>query len=74
MEEYHDLRSWYSARRPLFVDLVGDFCGRELFLLDGDSLLRHILNDDNLDFQGKIGLLATYRTPIKNAAKGLTVC
>lgn len=36
-----------SARR---VDLVGDYAGQELFLLEGDSLLLRIFSDPKLDF------------------------
>ena len=36
-----------SARR---VDLVGDYAGKELFLLDGDSLLLKCFSDPQLDF------------------------
>ncbi len=38
-----------SARR---VDLVGDYAGKELFLLDGDSLLLKCFSDPQLDFDG----------------------
>ena len=47
----HDFRyEGLSSRR---VDLVGDYAGNELFLLDGDSLLLNSLNDPLLDFDGK---------------------
>ena len=47
----HDSRyEGLSSRR---VDLVGDYAGNELFLLDGDSLLLNSLNDPLLDFDGK---------------------
>lgn len=36
-----------SSRR---VDLVGDYAGNELFLIDGDSLLAYAFSDPNLDF------------------------
>lgn len=45
--------SWYDNRLPRFIDLVGDYAGKELFLIEGDSLLRHCMEDDRLDFQGK---------------------
>lgn len=38
-----------SARR---VDLVGDYAGKELFLLEGDSLLLKCFSDPRLDFDG----------------------
>ena len=40
-----------SVRR---VDLVGDYAGQELFLIDGDSLLLRCLSDSKLDFDGKL--------------------
>ena len=43
-----------SSRR---VDLVGDYAGKELFLLEGDSLLLHCFNDPRLDFGGKYPLI-----------------
>ncbi|KAG9307133.1 hypothetical protein G9A89_016961 [Geosiphon pyriformis] len=33
------LNKWYSNVNPRYIDLVGDFGGRELFIIDGDSLL-----------------------------------
>lgn len=39
-----------SSRR---VDLVGDYAGQELFLIEGDSLLLHCLSDPRLDFSSK---------------------
>lgn len=48
-----NILSWYDARRPRFIDLVGDYAGKELFLVEGDSLLRHCFEDDRLDFNGK---------------------
>lgn len=38
-----------SSRR---VDLVGDFAGNELFLIEADSLLLHCFSDPQLDFRG----------------------
>lgn len=43
-----------STRR---VDLVGDYAGRELFLIDGDSLLLRCFCDRNLDFDYGLQLL-----------------
>ena len=39
-----------SVRR---VDLVGDYAGQELFLVEGDSLLLRCFSDVNLDFDRK---------------------
>jgi hypothetical protein len=45
--------SWYDRTRPMFIDLVGDYAGKELFLVEGDSLLRLCFEDERIDFQGK---------------------
>jgi hypothetical protein len=42
--------SWYDTSRPRRLDLVGDYAGQELFLIDGDSLLRDCFGDARLDF------------------------
>ena len=40
-----------SARR---VDLIGDYAGKELFLLEGDSLLLQCFSNPKLDFDGNL--------------------
>ncbi|KAF7185809.1 putative helicase [Pseudocercospora fuligena] len=50
LQEYRHLQS----RR---VDLVGDYAGDELFLIEGDSMLRRCLDDDKLDFEVGLQLL-----------------
>ena len=47
---------WYDTRRPMWIDLVGDYAGRELFLVEGDSLLRECFEDERIDFDGTIFL------------------
>ncbi|THH31062.1 hypothetical protein EUX98_g3125 [Antrodiella citrinella] len=41
---------WYSlvSRKGRTMDLIGDYAGSELFLIDGHSLLQEILTDDLL--------------------------
>lgn len=39
------------------VDLVGDYAGDELFLIEGDSMLRRCFDDDKLDFSPGAQLL-----------------
>ena len=46
-----------SVRR---VDLVGDYAGQELFLLEGDSLLLRCFSDPDLDFDRKLQLLYSW--------------
>lgn len=42
-----------STRR---VDLVGDYAGQELFVVEGDSLLLRCFTDPRLDFDGECSL------------------
>ena len=42
----------YGQKSTRRVDLVGDYAGKELFLLDGDSLLLKCFSDPQLDFDG----------------------
>jgi hypothetical protein len=53
-EHQHEtsILSWYDARKPRILDLVGDYAGKELFLVEGDSLLRACFEDDRIDFDG----------------------
>ncbi|KAL7411110.1 hypothetical protein BDY24DRAFT_436096 [Mrakia frigida] len=46
--------SWYTQQGSRYLDIVGDWCGSELWILDGDSLLETIL-DDPLFALGKEG-------------------
>lgn len=45
----HFLRT-YAELRSRRVDLVGDYAGDELFLMEGDSMLLRAFEDDRLDF------------------------
>jgi hypothetical protein len=51
------ITTWYATCHPRFIDLVGDYAGRELFLLEGDSLLRECFSDDRLDFHDGFQML-----------------
>lgn len=44
------------------LDLVGDYAGKELFVVDGDSLLRTAWSTGAIDFDGK---LPRYAPPYK---------
>jgi hypothetical protein len=46
------ITSWYDCSRPMWIDLIGDYAGKELFLVEGDSLLRECFEDDRIDFDG----------------------
>ncbi|KAG8971374.1 hypothetical protein FRC05_011136 [Tulasnella sp. 425] len=37
--------SWYSKLNPRWMDLLGDYVGKELFLIDGDAICQQALND-----------------------------
>lgn len=50
----NSILSWYDETRPMWIDLVGDYAGKELFLVEGDSLLRECFADERIDFQSKI--------------------
>lgn len=48
------LRFRYGRLSVRRVDLVGDYAGQELFLLEGDSLLLRCFSDPDLDFDRKL--------------------
>lgn len=39
------------------MDLVGDYAGQELFVVEGDSLLLRCFSDPRLDFDGECSLI-----------------
>lgn len=49
----YEIQDWYQGLRTQRLDLVGDYAGRELFLLDGDSLLLQCFGGPQIDFEGK---------------------
>ncbi|KAF8857718.1 P-loop containing nucleoside triphosphate hydrolase protein [Acephala macrosclerotiorum] len=49
--------AWYDSTRPMYIDLVGDYAGKELFLVEGDSLLRECFDDGRIDFNDGFQLL-----------------
>lgn len=51
------LLEWYGRLSVRRVDLVGDYAGQELFLLEGDSLLLRCFSDPDLDFDRGFQLL-----------------
>ncbi|KAI1433428.1 hypothetical protein GGR50DRAFT_668519 [Xylaria sp. CBS 124048] len=56
-EASRTLARWYEAIHPRVIDIVGDFGGKELFLIDGDSLLLHCLTESGVDFKVGFQLL-----------------
>ncbi|KAI1352780.1 hypothetical protein F5Y01DRAFT_313444 [Xylaria sp. FL0043] len=51
------LAKWYAARYPRRVDIVGDFGGKQLFFVDGDSLLLHSITTSAVDYNVGFQLL-----------------
>lgn len=47
-----NIGDWYSQVSSRFVDLVGDYAGKETFLVEGDSLLLECFSDPRIDFDG----------------------
>jgi hypothetical protein len=50
-----DLKVWYTAISPRYVDLVSDFAGQEFFIVDGEAVIQSIFNDPMLDLGGSKG-------------------
>lgn len=49
----HAMEDWYGSLDARVLDLVSDYAGRELFCLEGDSLVLECLDDSQLDFEGE---------------------
>jgi hypothetical protein len=48
---------WYQTLFPYRLDLIQEYAGDEHFIVDGDSLLRHVFADPRLDFSHGFQLL-----------------
>ncbi|KAL2829195.1 hypothetical protein BDW59DRAFT_178546 [Aspergillus cavernicola] len=57
MADYAKLLGWFKTLPSRTLDLVGDYAGNELFLIEGDSLLLHCFSDDSLDLSHGLQLL-----------------
>ncbi|KAI1496635.1 hypothetical protein F5X99DRAFT_399678 [Biscogniauxia marginata] len=51
------LARWYAVLPSRHVDIVGDYGGKELFLIHGDSLILHCISSSRVDFEGGFQLL-----------------
>ncbi|KAI9740289.1 MAG: hypothetical protein M1834_004867 [Cirrosporium novae-zelandiae] len=51
------LSEWYSSLLFRWVDLVGDYAGNEIFIIEGDSLLLNCFIDQRIDFEDGFQLL-----------------
>uniref|UniRef100_A0A1Y1K1W7 ATP-dependent RNA helicase DDX60 PIN-like domain-containing protein n=1 Tax=Photinus pyralis TaxID=7054 RepID=A0A1Y1K1W7_PHOPY len=56
-EDEKDLLHWYKSLSPLRVDIVGDFAGKELFAIHGDSLMLHCVTNARVDYTNGFQLL-----------------
>ncbi|KAL7945665.1 P-loop containing nucleoside triphosphate hydrolase protein [Trichoderma barbatum] len=52
-----EILSWYARVWAPRVDLIGDIAGKEPFLIHGESLIRHCLEESPADFQDGFQLL-----------------
>lgn len=44
------MSGWYQSLRPLKVDVVGDFAGKRLFVIHGNSMFLHCLGEAKVDY------------------------
>ncbi|OAA65016.1 DEAD-like helicase [Cordyceps fumosorosea ARSEF 2679] len=51
------LVAWYQALRPLRVDLIGDFAGKELFAIHGEALLTHCISEAKVEYRDGFQIL-----------------
>ncbi|KKK19142.1 hypothetical protein ARAM_001410 [Aspergillus rambellii] len=51
------LLKWFDSLASRTLDLVGDYAGDELFIIEGDSVLLHCFSDEQLDFSSGFQLL-----------------
>ncbi|KAL9581113.1 MAG: hypothetical protein Q9212_004097 [Teloschistes hypoglaucus] len=57
VEKQFELMDWYSKLPTRRVDLVGDYAGQELFIVEGDGLLLRCFDDPKLDLVDGFQLL-----------------
>lgn len=53
----NDIPTAYSQLSSRRVDLIGDYAGNELFLIEGDSLLLECFSDPKLDYENGFQML-----------------
>ncbi|KAF8427711.1 hypothetical protein EV426DRAFT_682724 [Tirmania nivea] len=51
------LEKWFRSLHPIRMDIVGDFAGRELFIIEGDSLLQVAFSDERIDMNEGLQVL-----------------
>ncbi|KAL4807595.1 DEAD/DEAH box helicase [Aspergillus unguis] len=52
-----ELQTWFDGLASRTLDLVGDYAGDELFIIEGDSLLLQCFSDATVDFSHGLQLL-----------------
>ncbi|KAL2843924.1 DEAD/DEAH box helicase [Aspergillus pseudoustus] len=57
MAETAQLLEWFERLHSRTLDLIGDYAGDELFLIEGDSLLLQCFSDSALDFSNGLPIL-----------------
>lgn len=57
VEKQSELMDWYGKLPTRRVDLVGDYAGQELFIVEGDGLLLRCFDDPKLDLVGMSSVL-----------------
>ena len=45
-----EILQWHQFISPLTVDIVGDFAGKELFAIVGETMLAHCIREAGVDF------------------------
>lgn len=48
-----EIQDWYQGLRTQSLDLVGDYAGNELFLIEGDSLLLQCFGDPKIELESR---------------------
>ena len=51
LQESEEVMKWYMKVSSRRVDLVGDYAGNEMFLVEGDSMLLRCFTDPMLDMK-----------------------
>jgi ATP-dependent RNA helicase DDX60 len=46
------LHAWNASLSPQKVEILGDFAGKELFAIHGESLIAHCVAEARVDFAG----------------------
>jgi hypothetical protein len=64
-EDAAELLQWYRSLSPLRVDIVGDFAGKELFAIHGDSLMLDCITKSHVDYSCKLFVISLSNIPVQ---------